>query len=662
MASIVFLSLFLLLVSQSSALCTLKHNGTLAQCRYLEDVKDMPGNLRSLKITAVARHLASGSFENLTNLQHLDLSHGKLRRIEPGTFGNLKNLLSLDLSHNHLTHLGKGTFEGPENLRVLNLRKNALTRVPSDAIELKNLKFLELSSNKLHCDCKTLRTRDELLKRGVITSKKAVCAGPGTLKGTIFTEPEADVICMFEEQDKEMQRDQPIAGSGEIPAEVPAEVSPEKITPDVLSEDSSSVTPELTATEAPSVTTGSAADDVFFNEEEKLTSASVPTSSEAAPTKSRIDELFEGSGDEVEGSGIEASGHPFIPPISWDNVVEDDDSSTLETVTQDPTTTTTSTSFLGFLTGWFTSGNEATSTTEEPSTTTSQELRPEDEGFLPTQEPKEPVEEIIVPASVSPVEGEKKPDEASIARVIQEPAVGSSATPAPVHRTEATNAASTTETKKGIGSYVVLGVLIGVLVALVGVATYKGDFCRKMRKRNSREADGRDPETGTELKDLRKSLLEQKTASPKIASNGGKPESVPLVNSAIPEESKIEEEPTAKFAGSVPESSADPVKPPRRSFSPNEIERNGTNGKVPSSEIASEPIPIPRTSTLVNGNNRDSMGSVDSYGNQRNSNPISDSPGTHRVKITMQENPDSVPKTPLLITRTKAGENLVKTP
>jgi hypothetical protein len=38
------------------------------------------------------------------------------------------------------------------------------------------------------------------------------------------------------------------------------------------------------------------------------------------------------------------------------------------------------------------------------------------------------------------------------------------------------------------------------------------------------------------------------------------------------------------------------------------------------------------------------------------------SPGAQRVKITLQENPDSVPKTPILITRLKGGENLVKAP
>ncbi|XP_015111702.1 protein windpipe [Diachasma alloeum] len=697
------LGLLLLLTTPAptSGLCTLQHNDTLAQCRYLDDIKFInTDQLKSLKVTSVGKHLSASIFGNITTLQHLDLSHGKLRRIEPGTFSKLRNLLSLDLSHNRLTHLGRGTFEGPTHLGVLNLRSNSLLRIPVDTVDLKDLKLLEISSNKLNCDCKTLKIRDALIFQRVIISKKAVCAGPGTLKGVFLSEPETEVICKFEHQDQDagMQNDQPETppeGSGEsgsgdafdhledsdIPEESDTSFLPEPVTPQEPEETTPNAI-EAALTVAPS--TSSAKDEgLFFTEEEKhpstIPSPTAPTTTAANdsdPWKSP-NVLSEGSGDdEDDGSGLGSPGL-LIPPITWDNITpevpEEETPESIKNVTPNPTTTTTPPGLFNGFFGLFSWG-ASESTTAAPSTPSTEDSRPEEEGFMVVPGGSKPeIEEPILPNSLNPVEGEKKPNEAMNEKVQQEskPVESPEEPSVVIGGTQTAGASATTETKKGMGSYVVLGVLLGVLAALIGVAAYKGDFCRKARKRNSRGHDGNDVENGTELKDLRMSLLEAtNSVQPKISSNGSKPEAMPLVTSAIPEEIRSDEEPTAKFVGSVPESSADPVKPPRKSFSPAEAEKLGTNGKVPSTEdVGDGPITPVHGDHLVNGkNDRDSMCSVGespslgSVSNHRLSNPSPSSPAAQRVKITMQDNPDSVPKTPLLITRTRAGENLVKTP
>ncbi|XP_063971815.1 protein windpipe [Diachasmimorpha longicaudata] len=693
--TLVTLGLLLLVTTPAPTLglCTLQHNGTLAQCHYLDDIKFINTNqLKSLKVTSVGKRLSASVFGNITTLQHLDLSHLKLREIVPGTFSNLPNLLSLDLSHNHLTHLGRGTFEGPTNLHVLNLRGNSLLRIPVDTANLKDLKFLELSSNKLYCDCKTLNLRDTLMSQGVITSKKTLCAGPGTLTGVVLSEPKAEVICMFENQDRDpgMQKDQAETipegsgepGSGDVVEQVKDTDELDKTTDSIIEKVETSVEYGTTVpsanTPAPTTAVASATqgEGLLITEEQKRASTISPSiASTTAANNSEawkaLNGLTEGSGDdEAEGSGLDL----LIPPITWDNITDDTPEEEghvpVENITPNPATTTAAPSL--FKTFWeLFAGGSSDPTTSAPITTSTEDSRPEEEGFMVVPSAPKPVDENpIVPISVSPVEGEKKPNEATNEKIQEQSKSESLGETVAVEGTQTAGASATTETKKGMGSYVVLGVLLGVLAALIGVAAYKGDFCKKARKRNSRRHDGNDAENGTESKDLRKSLIESKTSvHPKISSNGSKPESMPLVTSAIPEELRSDEEPTAKYIGSVPESSADPIKPPRKSFSPAEAERLETNGNVPSTEdVGDGPIAPGYSDNLVNGkNDRDSMCSVGesqslrSVSNHRLSNPSPSSPGAQRVKITMQDNPDSVPKTPLLITRTKAGENLVKT-
>ncbi|XP_011302171.1 uncharacterized protein [Fopius arisanus] len=674
----------------TSGLHNLKNKETLVECRYLDDIKFTKAcELKSLKVSSASANLSSSNFGNNTALQRLDLSHRKLRRIEPGTFSNMRSLLSLDLSHNRLTHLGHGTFEGPMHLRVLNLHGNSLVRIPEDAISLKNLKFLDLSGNNLTCDCQTLKTRDALILQGVMLSTKAICSYPANLKGAMLTEPDAEVICIFEKQDQdpEMQNDQPdisTEGSGDRAAgNLFNELANENISEqtDYLSHSSSEALPkhsEITSYGVPLTTpfiSSEKYDELSSTKQPTISSTSLSTESIISENNSEqsksLDVLTEGSGPDQEddGSGLGSTGL-LIPPITWDNVTpeipEDEISDVGETVTPNPTSTSTAPGLLDGFFGWF-SWKSSEPTTSMPVTTiSSEELTPEDEHFIGLPNFNKSSHKQSSPLdSLKPIEGEKKFNVSINDTVLYNSKLQESPSKPSVifEETQAAGASATPETKKGMGSYIVLGVLLGVLAALIGVAAYKGNFCRERRKNNCRNGRS-DVENGTELKDLRKSLLDgTNLMQSKISSYEGKPEGVPLVT--IGEEIGSAKNPTT-YVASVTESPSD-LKPPRKSFSTTEPQLIETKEKVASTSNHQNDQCIDLNDRIINGNNgTNSLGwireypSLETVSKQHRTNLISSSPPAQRVKIIMQDNPASIPKTPLLITR--SGDNLITTP
>ncbi|XP_008556454.1 protein windpipe isoform X1 [Microplitis demolitor] len=754
-SSLVVFMLTLVLLSEprpSNGLCTFKKNGTSARCHYLEDVNAMDEILlewlKSLKVLSAGRHLSadSGVFDNLTNLRHLDLSNGKLKTIDPSCFRHLRSLRSLDLSDNHLTHLSPGTFVELDHLESLNLKKNSLEQIPADIVNLNSLKYLDISHNNLNCDCEFLKTRDSITKRGLSISKKTECNGPESLKGQLLIELETHRVCMIDEADslEGMQMDQPLVpegsgeGSGDAFDELEAEDIPEEdenITNDSeINVNTTSIPVEVSLT--PETTTsgpGDEDDGIFFTEDADKHTTTTTTTTSTASTATEIDvetttatetvettaevdkdnELWskEGSGDDDaddpwinEGSG-EGSGSG-IPHITWDDGVlqQNLDETNQENSSVVSTSTTSSGGLIDSLFSIFwgtTTESSPTSTTEDLDLEEEQFIKATSEATLHEEKPTEREEktdsEVITPVHVVPVGSEDiKPrvlDDGKLEQVKED--TPADVTDTTVNAKASDAAADTQQTQKGMGSYIVLAILLAVLATLIAFAAYKGNFCKGGRKRNDHN-DNNDVENGTELKDLRKSLLEtSNSVQPKIATNGNnsKPETLPLVKSAKEADDDIaklhEDEPSARYIGTLSDSAVDPVKPPRKSFSPNDVDNNeynkmdGTGGKIVTTpQLSSDPsiMRYPRVSNnrdiITNGNgtsnNRDSLSSlggspsIGSHSRLSNSRLNHDlqppaSPGAQRVKITLQDIPDSVPKTPLLITRTKAGENLVKT-
>ncbi|XP_043469532.1 protein windpipe isoform X2 [Leptopilina heterotoma] len=653
----------------TEGLCTIE-NSTIANCHSLKDIVDIKReDIVTLKTSIEENILTPNLLGNLTSLKHLDLSRGNLSKISPGTFHQLSQLHSLNLAENHIRHLNSSSLEGLKKLRTLSLKKNNLRSLPEALTDLKNLKFLDITRNHIDCDCATLRVRDKLVEKGVKIAKRAVCSGPVGVKGLSLLKPTSELVCIFEEQDEGMQKDQPFGkddaegledfGSGdeeitddddggledvetppkepeietpapETPApeiavpetpmpEVPKTTeapNPKTTEPTVLETTVPLTTPEKeTSTKSIEVslekTKLKGDDGLFFDSEEKSSSTETNHQTQKPSDKS---DLFsnEGSGDDDEGSGT------LTPPIDFTKTREEE--SAFKDTVFDKDASNSGSLFDSIFGNW-----PDSPTTLQPEDKTPKFPEIEKEEFLPVIPEKASEADAMLP---------KKPHE----KVPETSEVEKSKNT----ETKQELADASQEAKTGNAPMVVLIVLLGIFIALIILAAFKGDFCKKKRIPD-------DVERGTELKEMRKSLLEGNNAvQPKISN--GNAESVPLIKVPLQDDKEIvnqngnglKETPTANET-----QEQDPVKPPRKS-NLDEVTHSPTNGKthpiVPPLNLSQSEIKAPPNTPMTD------------FG----SPPLS--PDAQRVKIILQENPDSVPKTPILITRTKMGENLVKTP
>lgn len=639
----------------TEGLCTIE-NSTIATCQSLKDIVNIKlEDIVTLKTSIEENTLTANLLENLISLKHLDLSRGNLSKISPGTFHQLSQLHSLNLAENHIRHLNSSSLEGLKKLRTLSLKKNNLRSLPEALTDLKNLKFLDITRNHIDCDCATLRVRDKLVEKGVKIAKRAVCSGPVGVKGWSLLKPSSELVCIFEEQDEGMQKDQPFEneedGSGdeeladddegefvdvdtppkepEIEPETPAPETPvpevpktteapvpKTTEPTVLETTVPLSTPEKeTSTKSIEVslekTKLKGDDGLFFDSEEKSSSTETNHQTQKTPDKS---DLFsnEGSGDDDEGSGT------LTPPIDFTKTREEE--SAFKDSIFDKDASNSGSLFDSIFGNW-----PDSPTTLQPEDKTPKFPEIEKEEFLPVVPEKASEADAMLPRKPH----EKVPQTADIEKSKDT-------------ETKQELADASQEAKTGNAPMVVLIVLLGIFIALIVLAAFKGDFCKKKRIPD-------DVERGTELKEMRKSLLEGNNAvQPKISN--GNAESVPLIKVPLQDDKEIvnqngnglKETPTANET-----QEQDPVKPPRKS-NLDDVTHSPTNGKthpiVPPLNLSQSEIKAPPNTPMTD------------FG----SPPLS--PDAQRVKIILQENPDSVPKTPILITRTKMGENLVKTP
>jgi len=699
------LSFLLILLYHSGwthGLCKLE-NSTTMWCHELKDLKHIETHgLETLSVPIVQDVLIPGLFDNLTSLRHLDLSDGDLKKIEPGSFRTLSNLKSLNLGDNRIEYLELASLEGLTHLRSLNLRRNAIQQLPPALARLKNLKHLDIHGNPLECNCATLKVRDLITQRGVTISKKVMCAGPGNMKGTSLMKPSAAIICSFEQQDQEMQNDQAEGsgdldlGSGDIldafneeeeeedkyvevnsTSEKPKEPEVETPFPTVIDSTTESSTSKIAMEITTGVTTNSLQhndedEEIFFDNEDKKEQISTTEMSK----KDVKDALFyptggSGDGDEGSGEGSGATGAHYDEEKT--EKTDNDDAN------EDSSYFTSSLWNLFGLTGTF----ATTSKTKDPDL--------EEEQFIDVSSTKLATEEPIVPShsvesnihktttdiDKTTIDIEKTTTEIITKIIPSDPndvlVLTSSDTDDNsksgniIDRDNNEQAVSSPkQPKKGMGSYVVLAILLAIVATLIGFAAYRGEICRKRKPP--------DVETGSEMKEIQKSLLEhgENSIQPKKEQNTSSyvKESDPLVKAnSAGDDAKIDEihdndyqtQETPRLNGTVDHS--EPVKPPRKQISQDE------NAILQDSEAREERPRVdvnflkknfledrnPQPSTSMTTTNGPTM-----HPPEPNGPPLS--PGAQRVKITLQEIPDSVPKTPILITRTIAGENLVKTP
>lgn len=117
-------------------------------CQHLSNIETLEGlhnlaSLQSLVIATLRIPAPSSEIEQLTNLQHLELTNLPARSI--GFIRSLKMLTSLVVNRTGLQTLTKHIDE-LRNLETLRIHKNPLTELPHNLSRCQNLKTLEITS------------------------------------------------------------------------------------------------------------------------------------------------------------------------------------------------------------------------------------------------------------------------------------------------------------------------------------------------------------------------------------------------------------------------------------------------------------------------------------------------------------------------------------
>ena len=91
--------------------------------------------------------LFEASFLELTNLWRLQLNGNNIQNVTKTLFSKLGSLSVLDLSSNIISNVEAGSFEDNQKLSAIRLDSNSLTKIEGLFANLKNLQWLNVSSN-----------------------------------------------------------------------------------------------------------------------------------------------------------------------------------------------------------------------------------------------------------------------------------------------------------------------------------------------------------------------------------------------------------------------------------------------------------------------------------------------------------------------------------
>ncbi|XP_030839404.1 platelet glycoprotein V-like [Strongylocentrotus purpuratus] len=100
----------------------------------------------------VGKHTGTSLFSGLVSLQILELQKNDLNNLHdfPGIFTPLGSLVELDLTSCRIQHVASGTFANLTTLQLLSLTNNDLTSIPKDAFQgLHHLRVLQLQYNSI---------------------------------------------------------------------------------------------------------------------------------------------------------------------------------------------------------------------------------------------------------------------------------------------------------------------------------------------------------------------------------------------------------------------------------------------------------------------------------------------------------------------------------
>ncbi|XP_048729998.2 toll-like receptor 4 [Ostrea edulis] len=123
--------------------------------RWIGPINDTESSIKTLILSYnQCYYIKDGFFNNLKNLTTLDISFNYLyiffrRSKKSNVFQGLPSLKSLSLSYNRLSKLPENLLKNNLNLERLNISNNALETWTVDISHLKQLTYIDCSSNKL---------------------------------------------------------------------------------------------------------------------------------------------------------------------------------------------------------------------------------------------------------------------------------------------------------------------------------------------------------------------------------------------------------------------------------------------------------------------------------------------------------------------------------
>jgi Leucine-rich repeat (LRR) protein len=117
------------------------------------------------------QYLHPDTFLWLPNIIHTDLSHNPRLQIPTDcNFFNSRSLSQLDISHCNVSWLSVETFTNLSALEQLNLRGKKLSTVDINILTaFPKLSALYLNGNPLQCDCQLLKVWRRCEKRNIVT-------------------------------------------------------------------------------------------------------------------------------------------------------------------------------------------------------------------------------------------------------------------------------------------------------------------------------------------------------------------------------------------------------------------------------------------------------------------------------------------------------------
>lgn len=134
-------------LSNLPSLRVLRFNGPISDLP--EDTFDDVTNITSLELRSINVHLPLNIFQNLHELEHLELSSNNLGHLPSGIFRNQYKLKRLSIWSNNISNLTKDSFDGASSVVELDLSNNNIEMLQAGVFDhFKDMEIINLNGNR----------------------------------------------------------------------------------------------------------------------------------------------------------------------------------------------------------------------------------------------------------------------------------------------------------------------------------------------------------------------------------------------------------------------------------------------------------------------------------------------------------------------------------